>query len=158
MPSNLFHKDGSLHALFSQRFDLAVADFDQRKFGNDKETVEGYERRQRSTVWRSGRLTGPNAALLRQQWVPKVMRGNSSSSSVSAAGRASFTRRHQTAWLENLPTRLGYARNQALRSQLTEGQARHLEPANESTPASGNFASVHYARRTGVTRQLVRPA
>src|SRR5262249_16189648 len=56
--------------------------------------------------------------------------------------------------LENLPARLGNARNQPLRSQLTESQARHLEAANKSTPTSGNLASVHYASRTGVTRQL----
>src|SRR5262249_34853617 len=54
----------------------------------------------------------------------------------------------------NLPARFCYARDQPLRSQFAKGQARHLEPANKSAPASADFAAVHHARRTRVPRQL----
>src|SRR6266576_3171331 len=59
--------------------------------------------------------------------------------------------------LENLPARLGYARNQALQSQFTESKTRNLKSANKCTPTTSDFAPVHYARRAGVTRQLGKP-
>src|SRR5438445_1073447 len=63
---------------------------------------------------------------------------------------------HRTAtWLpKNLPTRLGYARDQTLRSPFTKSEPRHLEPANKAAPAPGDFAAVNHSGGAGVTRQL----
>src|SRR5581483_2686481 len=84
------------------------------------------------------------------------MRGRSFSDSCSSrfCDRPGHASHSNTPTAENLPARLGYARNQALRSQLTKSQARYLEAANKSAPASSNLASIHDTRRTGVTRQL----
>jgi hypothetical protein len=54
----------------------------------------------------------------------------------------------------NLPAGLSYARDEPLRSQFTKRQTRHLEAANKSAPAPGDFAPIHNTRWAGVTRQL----
>src|SRR2546430_15573813 len=54
----------------------------------------------------------------------------------------------------NLPTGLGHAGDEPLRSQFTKSKARHFEPANKSAPATGDFAPIHHTRGAGVTRQL----
>ena len=45
--SNLPYKARPLHSFGSQRIELTIPDFDQRKFGNDKESVEKYEHHNR---------------------------------------------------------------------------------------------------------------
>ena len=54
----------------------------------------------------------------------------------------------------NLPARLGYARDESLRSQLSESQTRNLESTNETTPATGHLAAIDDPGGAGVTGQL----
>src|SRR3954468_16446289 len=55
---------------------------------------------------------------------------------------------------KRLPARLRYARNETLGSELTESQARDLEPANECAAPASYLAAINHSRRAGVPWQL----
>src|SRR5438552_1209729 len=98
-------------------------------------------------VFRGSRSADPNGAQRFQQSLPAEISGR-----CSLVGRAVW---HPKRGIDpNLPTGLGYARDQALRSQFAKGETRHLEPANKGAPTPGDFASVHHTGGAGITRQL----
>src|SRR3954464_8288532 len=53
-----------------------------------------------------------------------------------------------------LPARLRHTRDEPARSELSEGQARNLEPANKRAAAAADFATIDHPGGAGIARQL----